>query len=37
MSICDVDKRCKDKQPNARVALSADKDRFSRMVKEILC
>ena len=37
MSICDVDKRYKDKQPNARVALSADKDRFSRMVKEILC
>lgn len=37
MSICDVDKRYKDKKPNARVALSADKDRFSRMVKEILC
>ncbi|BFJ85814.1 nucleoside hydrolase [Ruthenibacterium sp. CLA-JM-H11] len=37
MSICDVDKRYKDKQPNACVALSADKDRFSRMVKEILC
>lgn len=37
MSICDVDKRYKDRKPNARVALSADKDRFSSMVKEILC
>ena len=37
MSICDLDKRYKDKPANARVALSADKDRFGRMVKEILC
>lgn len=37
MSICDIDKRYKDKEENAKVALSADKDLFSKMVKEIMC
>lgn len=36
MSICDLDKRYKDQKPNAKVALSADKEVFRRMVKEIL-
>ena len=36
MSICDHDKRYKDKKPNAKVALSANKEIFSKMVKEIL-
>lgn len=37
MSICDIDKRYKDKKPNAKVALSANRELFSSMVKEILC
>lgn len=37
MSICDIDKRYKDKEENAKVALSADKDLFAKMVKEIMC
>lgn len=37
MSICDVDKRYKEKAANAKVALSANKDLFSKMVKEIMC
>lgn len=37
MSICDIDKRYKDKEENVKVALSADKDLFSKMVKEIMC
>lgn len=37
MSICDIDKRYKDKKPNVKVALSADRKIFSDMVKEIMC
>ena len=37
MSICDIDKRYKEKKENAKVALSADKDLFGKMVKEIMC
>lgn len=37
MSICDLDKRYKDKQPNAKIALSANKDIFSEMIKKIMC
>lgn len=37
MSICDIDKRYKEKEENVKVALSADKDLFGKMVKEIMC
>lgn len=37
MSICDVDKRYKKKKPNARVALSANKELFAKMIKDIMC
>ncbi len=36
MSICDLDKRYKDKQPNAKIALGADRKRFAQMIKEIM-
>ena len=37
MSICDLDKRYPDRKPNVKVALSANREIFSRMIKEIMC
>ena len=37
MSICDLDKRYPDRKPNVRVALGANREIFSRMIKEIMC
>lgn len=37
MSICDLDKRYPDRKPNVKIALGANREIFSRMIKEIMC
>lgn len=37
MSICDVDKRYTEKEPNVKVALGASRSIFSEMVRKIMC
>ncbi len=37
MSICDPDKRYPDRKPNVKIALRANREIFSRMIKEIMC
>lgn len=37
MSICDLDKRYPDRKPNVKIALGANREIFSHMIKEIMC